>query len=116
MAIQKLIGSVVFAAALCACGKGGGNADLDAVMKLDSDTTVAFAAGGQDCEAKAKSVGEWRSKHSAEYKALQNKLNAQWSSGPPKDVMEKHGEKMKANKKAVMDAMLACSNNAAFGK
>jgi hypothetical protein len=119
MAIKQVIGSVVLAAALCACGKGkggAGNADIDAFMKLDSDKSVAFAAGGEDCEAKAKSVGEWRKAHSTEYKALQKKLNAQWSSGPPKDVLDKYGEKMQANKKAVVDAMMSCSNNETFGK
>lgn len=118
MTIKHLLGGLTIAVALGACGKGGGggSADLDAFMKLDSDKAVAFAAGGEDCEAKAKSVGEWRAKHTAEYKALQTKLNAQWPKGPPKDVLEKHGEKMKANKKAVMDAMMACSNNEAFGK
>jgi len=116
MKIKLLISGVVLGAALCACGKGGGNADVDAFMKLDSDKAVAFAVGGQDCEAKAKSVGDWRTKHSAEYKALQKKLNAQWSSGPPKEVLDKYGDKMKENKKAVVDAMMACSNNEVFGK
>src|SRR5262245_57721192 len=114
MAIKQLIGSVVLAAALCACSKG--NADVDAFMKLDSDKAVAFAAGGADCEAKAKSVGEWRTKHSAEYQALRKKLNAQWGNNPPKEVMDKYGDKIKDNKKAVIDAMMACSSNEAFGK
>ena len=113
--MKKVIGCVVLAAALFAC-KGGGNADIDAFMKLDSDKAVAFAAGGDDCVAKAKSVGDWRKAHTAEYKALQKKLNAQWSSGPPKDVMDKYGEKMKANKTAVVDAMMKCSNDETFGK
>ena len=113
--MKKVIGCVVLAVALFAC-KGGGNADIDAFMKLDSDKAVAFAAGGDDCVAKAKSVGDWRKAHTAEYKALQKKLNAQWSSGPPKDVMDKYGEKMKANKTAVVDAMMKCSNDETFGK
>jgi len=114
MSIKLWIGSVAFAGALGGCGKG--NADLDAFMKLDSDKAVAFAAGGEDCVAKAKSVGDWRKAHTAEYKALQKKLNDQWSSGPPKEVLDKYGAKMKENKKAVMDAMMACSSNEAFGK
>ena len=116
MKIKLVIGSVVLGAALFACKGGGGNADVDAFMKLDSDKAVAFAVGGTDCEAKAKSVGEWRKAHSAEYKAMQKKLNAQWSSGPPKEVLDKYGDKMKENKKAVVEAMMACSNNEAFGK
>jgi hypothetical protein len=113
--MKHLIGSVLLAAALCACGKGG-SGDIDAFMKLDSDKAVAFKAGGDDCEAKAKSVGDWRKAHSAEYKALQKKLNAQWSSGPPKDVLEKYGTKMKENKSAVVDAMLTCTSNPTFDK
>ncbi|HEY5928081.1 MAG TPA: hypothetical protein VIV11_40620 [Kofleriaceae bacterium] len=116
MNIKHLLGGLTLALALGACGKKGGSADLEAFMKLDSDKAVAFAVGGEDCEAKAKSVGEWRTKHTAEYKALQKKLNEQWPKGPPKEVLEKHGDKMQANKKAVMDAMFACSNNEAFGK
>ena len=117
MAMKKLLGGLVLAAAafLGACG-GSGNSDFDKFMKLDSEKAVAFAAGGEDCAAKAKVVGEWRTKYSPEYKALQKKLNAQWSSGPPKDILEKHGDKMKANKKAVIDAMLNCSNDETFGK
>ena len=114
--MKQIIGSMVLALAIGACGKGGGNADVDAFMKLDSDKAVAFSAGGTDCTAKAKSVGEWRKAHTAEYKALQKKLNAQWSSGPPKEVLDKYGDKMKENKKAVIDAMMACSNDETFGK
>jgi hypothetical protein len=121
MKIMHLVGSVALVLSLAACKKGGGGAggggDIDAFMKLDSDKAVAFAVGGEtDCEAKAKSVGDWRTAHTAEYKVLQGKLNSQWKSGPPKEVLDKYGEKMKANKKAVMDAMIACSSNDAFGK
>ena len=115
MTIKHLLGGLTLAIALGACGKGG-SADVDAFMKLDSDKAVAFAAGGDDCVAKAKSVGDWRAKHTHDYKELQKKLNDQWSKGPPQDVLDKYGEKMKANKKAVMDAMFACSNNEVFGK
>lgn len=113
--VKHLIGSALLAVALCACSKGG-SGDIDKFMKLDSDKAVAFNAGGDDCVAKAKSVGDWRKAHSAEYKALQKKLNEQWSSGPPKDVLDKYGTKMKENKKAVIDAMMACTNTEAFDK
>src|SRR5262245_38608573 len=100
MTIKYLLGSLALTLALGACGKkGGGSADVEAFMKLDSDKAVAFAAGGEDCVAKAKSVGDWRSKHTAEYKALQKKLNDEWPKGPPKDVLDKFGDKMKENKK-----------------
>ncbi len=116
MRIKHVLGSLVLVAALGACKKGGGNADVDAFMKLDTDKAAAFAVGGEDCEAKAKSVGDWRKAHTAEYKAMQKKLNEQWPKGPPKEVLEKYGDQMKANKKAVIDAMMACSSNEAFGK
>jgi hypothetical protein len=115
MKLKHLLGGLALVVALGACSKGGGG-DIDAFVKLDSDKAVAFAAGGTDCEAKAKSVGEWRKAHTAEYKALQKKLGEQWGKAPPKEVQDKYGDKMKANKKAVMDAMLACTNNEAFGK
>lgn len=116
MRIKYLLGSLALVLALGACKKSGGSADIDAFMKLDSDKAVAFSAGGEDCEAKAKSVGDWRKAHTAEYKAMQKKLNEQWPKGPPKDVLEKYGEKMKANKQAVVEAMINCSNNDAFAK
>lgn len=117
MAMKHVLASLTLVLATGACKKGGaGSADVDAFMKLDSDKAVAFSAGGDDCVAKAKSVGDWRKAHTAEYKALQKKLNEQWPKGPPKDVLDKYGDKMQANKKAVMDAMLACSSNDAFGK
>jgi uncharacterized protein YjlB len=115
MNLKHLIAGLALAGALGACSKGG-SADLDAFMKLDTDKAAAFAVGGDDCAAKATSVGEWRTKHTAEYKVLQGKLNKQWPKGPPKDVIEKHGDTMKANKKAVIDAMMACSNDPTFGK
>ena len=59
MTIKHLLGSLLLVLALGACKKGAGGADVEAFMKLDSDKAVAFAAGGTDCEAKAKSVGEW---------------------------------------------------------
>jgi hypothetical protein len=119
MSIKYLLGGLTLALALGACGKGGGanaNADFDAFLKLDSDKAVAFAAGGTDCDAKAKSVGEWRKKNTANYKVLQKKLGDAWGKAPPKDIIEKHGAKMAENKKAVTDAMFACSSNEAFGK
>ena len=100
---------------LGACSKGS-SADVDAFMKLDTEKAAAFAAGGKDCTVKAKSAGEWRTNYSAEYKALQGKLNAQWDKGPPKDVVEKYGDVMNANKKAVVEAMMDCSNDPTFGK
>jgi hypothetical protein len=119
MAIKHLIGSMALIAALGACGKGkssGGNADFDAFLKLDTDKAAAFSAGGDDCDAKAKTVGEWRTQHSAEYKTLQGKVNDQWHGPPPKDVLDKYGKQMDANKKAVVDAMATCTGNAAFDK
>ena len=115
MTIKYLLGSLAITVALGACSKGG-SGDVDAFMKLDTDKAAAFNVGGKDCVAKAKSVGEWRTKHTAEYKAMQKTLNAKWSGGPPKDVLEKYGDTIKANKKAVMDAMFACSSDPAFGK
>ena len=102
--------------ALGACGKGGGSGDIDAFMKLDTDKAAAFKVGGENCEEKAKSVGAWRKANTEKYNAMRKKLNEQWPKGPPEDVQKKYGEQMKANKSAVMDAMLACSSNEAFGK
>jgi hypothetical protein len=116
MSKLNLLGGLVIALSFAACGKGGANADFDAFLKLDSEKAVAFAAGGTDCAAKAKSVGDWRAKNTAKYKELQKKLNDAWGKEPPKDILEKHGAKMKENKKAVMDAMFACASDEAFGK
>jgi len=99
--------------ALVGC-KGGG--DIDAFVKLDTDKAAAFDVGGDDCVAKAKSVGDWRTAHSADYKAMQKKLKESFKDGPPKDIMEKYGEQMSKNKKSVVDAMMKCSSNEAFGK
>jgi hypothetical protein len=104
--MKKLAGLMV--GMLLACG--GGSGDLEAFIKLDTAKGEAFAAGGEDCAVKAKSVREWRSKNNAEYKALQNKLKEQYPDGPPKDVMEKNADQMKKNKKAVMEAMFACTS------
>lgn len=94
-----------------ACGGGG---DIEAFIKLDTAKAEAFAAGGDDCVAKAKSVREWRSKHNAEYKSTQKKLQEKYPDGPPKDVLEKHGEQIKKNKQAVMGAMVKCTNTPEF--
>lgn len=115
MKLTYLLGSLVLAVGLGACSKGG-SGDVDAFMKLDTEKAAAFNVGGTDCAAKAKSVGDWRSKNTANYKAMQKKLNEQWPKGPPKDVQEKYGDTMKANKKAVVDAMFECSNDPAFSK
>lgn len=114
----KLIGAGLLAVALLACGKGGGGGsnEVDAFMKMDTDKAAAFAVGGDDCAAKATSVGEWRTKHGAAYKAAQKKLGEQWPKGPPKDVQDKYGATMKANKQPVVDAMMKCTNDAAFSK
>ncbi|MDQ3335451.1 MAG: hypothetical protein M4D80_09820 [Myxococcota bacterium] len=114
--LKYLLGSLVLVVSLGACSKGGGG-DVDAFMKMDTEKAAAFNVGGEtDCVAKAKSVGDWRTKNTAKYKEIQKKLNAEWPKGPPKDVQEKYGVQMKANKKAVMDAMFACTNDPAFSK
>src|SRR4051812_41372870 len=110
MKLRYLLGSVALTFALGACSKGGG-ADVDAFMKLDTEKAAAFNVGGEDCAAKAKSVGDWRTKNSANYKGMREKLNKSWPKGPPEDVQKKYGDQIKANKKAVIDAMFACSND-----
>jgi len=115
MKLKYLFGGMAVTLALGACSKGG-SGDVAAFMTLDTEKAAAFNAGGEDCVAKAKSVGEWRTKNTARYKELQNKLKAEWPDGPPKDVKEKYGETMKANKKAVMGAMMTCTNDPAFSK
>ena len=109
--LTYLLGSALL---VIGCSKGGG--DIDAFMKMDTEKAAAFKVGGEDCVAKAKSVGDWRTKNTAKYKELQKKLNAEWPKGPPKDVQEKYGDQMKANKRAVLDAMMACTNDPAFSK
>lgn len=108
------LGCVV--AGMMLAGACGGDGDIDAFVKLDTDKAAAFSAGGDDCEAKAKSVREWRTKHKDAYKDVQKKLNAKFKDGPPEDVKKKYGEQMAKNKKAVMDAMFKCADNEAFGK
>lgn len=85
-------------------------------MKLDADKGVAFAVGGDDCVAKAESVGTWRRANTANYNKLQDKLKDQYGKKLPADLMEKYGAAMKTNKTAVMDAMMKCSNDEAFKK
>jgi hypothetical protein len=114
MTLKHLVAGLVLASGLAACSKGSG--DIDAFMKMDTEKAAAFAVGGKDCTAKAASVGEWRKKNSAEYKAMREKLNKSWPDGPPKDVKEKYGDVMQANKKAVMEAMMDCTNDPAFDK
>jgi hypothetical protein len=117
MKFTHVIASLALVLGFAACKKGGGGAgDMDAFMKLDSDKAAAFAVGGEDCVAKAKSVGDWRKAHTAEYNAMRKKLNELYPKGPPQEMQDKYGTKMKENKKAVMDAMLSCSSNEAFGK
>jgi hypothetical protein len=115
MKTKQMLSGVVLAVLLSAC-KGGAGGDFEAFIKLDTDKAAAFAVGGKDCAAKAKSVGDWRAKNTANYKAMQTKLKAAFPEGPPKDVLEKHGTVMKANKKAVIDAMFDCTNDPAFSK
>lgn len=100
--------------ALGACG-GGGN-EFDKFMKLDSEKAAAFNVGDKDCKAKAKSVGEWRTKNSADYQAQRKALGEKYGKDVPKDVMEKYGDQIKSNKKAVVDAMFACSSDPDFKK
>ncbi len=115
MNIKHLVAGLVIAGTLGACSKGG-SGDIDAFMKMDTEKAAAFSAGGKDCAVKAKSAGEWRTKNSAEYKKLRQKLNDQWPKGPPDDVKEKYGTVMQANKKAVVEAMMDCSNDPTFSK
>jgi hypothetical protein len=115
MKVSYLLGSLVLAIGLAGCSKGG-SGDIDAFMKLDTNKAKAFEVGGEDCAAKAKSVGEWRKANTANYNAMRKKLNDQWPKGPPEDVQKKYGEQMKSNKKAVVDAMFACSNDPTFSK
>lgn len=109
--ITLLAVSLVVAAG---CSKSGG--DIDTFMKMDTEKAAAFDVGGKDCVAKAKSVGEWRKAHSADYQAMRKKINEAWGNKVPDDVKEKYGEQMQKNKKSVMGAMMDCSNDETFGK
>ena len=113
MKIMNLVASTALAFVV-ACG--GGNSDFEAFHKLDSDKAAAFAVGGKDCKAKAKSVGEWRTANTAKYNELRKKLGDAWGKEPPKEIVEKYGAEMKANKKAVIDAMFECSSDPDFSK
>jgi hypothetical protein len=114
MGLKQLLGGMTLVIAMAACSKGGG--DVDAFVKLDTDKAAAFSAGGEDCTAKAKSVGDWRKAHTKDYKAMQKKLNDAWGGSIPKDVQDKYGDQMKSNKKAVMEAMMKCTNTPDFDK
>ena len=114
--MKKLAGgliAIMFVAGLAGCKKGGD--DIADFVKLDTSKGEAFAVGGDDCVAKAKSVREWRTAHNAEYKAMQSKLKEKFAGGPPKEVTEKYGDQLKKNKMAVIDATMKCSDNAEFG-
>jgi hypothetical protein len=93
--------------ALMGCGSGG---DIEEFVKLDNSKGVAFEVGGDDCVAKAKSVGEWRKKNTKHYNELRESLGKKYKEGPP----EKYKEDLTKNKKAVMGAMMKCSNDPAF--
>ncbi len=121
MTIKNLLGSVTLFVALAACKRGSkpgssGYADVDAFVKLQTEKAVAVATGGEDCEAKAKRVGEWRTKHASEYNVLQRQLNQRWPKGPPHEVLEKYDETMKKSRKVVDDATFTCSRNKIFAK
>jgi len=109
--MMKMMAGLLF---VLLVGCGGGD-DLDAFVKLDTAKGEAFAVGGDDCVAKAKSVREWRTKHNKDYKAAQEKLKEKYPKGPPAEMKEKYGEQMAKNKKAVLDAMFKCSSTPEFG-
>jgi hypothetical protein len=112
--LGQLLAGMMVAGGLAACG--GGDKDIEAFVKLDTDKAAAFSVGGDDCEAKATSVREWRTKNNKAYKAMQDKLKEKFKGGPPEDVKKKYGEQLEKNKKAVIDAMMNCSSNDTFGK
>ncbi len=103
------IGMCVLGLALVGCGSSD---DIGEFVKLDNTKGVAFEAGGDDCVAKAKSVGEWRKKNTKRYNELRKALGEKYKKGPP----EKYKEELAKNGKSVMDAMMKCSNDPAFGK
>ncbi|MFT3691791.1 MAG: hypothetical protein QM831_01535 [Kofleriaceae bacterium] len=111
--MKQAFATLILGLSLGACG---GNADVDKFMKLDTEKAEVFKTGGTDCVAKAKAVGDWRKAHTAEYNEMRKKLNDKLGKEPPKEIMEKYGDQIKANKKAVVDAMFACSNDPAFSK
>ena len=95
--------------ALMGCGSGG---NIEEFVKLDNSKGVAFEVGGDDCVAKAKSVGDWRKKNTKRYDELRKSLADEYKKGPP----EKYKEDLGKNKKSVMNAMMKCSSDPAFGK
>ena len=94
---------------LVACGSGG---DIEEFMKLDTSKGKAFEVGGDDCDAKAKSVREWRTKNTKRYDELREALGKKYKKGPP----DKYKDQLQKNKSAVMDNMMKCMDNEAFGK
>ncbi len=99
----------VLAMSLAACGGGG---DIDDFVKLDTEKGKAFEVGGDDCAAKAEAVGEWRKNNAKKYSEMRKALGEKYKDGPP----EAHKEQLQTNKKAVMGAMMKCTNDLAFSK
>ena len=90
----------------------GSSDDIEEFIKLDNSKGEAFAAGGDDCAAKAKVVGEWRAKNTKHYDELRKGLGEKYKDGPP----EKYKADLKKNSKSVMGAMMKCTNDPAFSK
>ncbi len=107
--MKILISMGVFVVAL---GLGGCSGDVDAFVKLDTEKAAAFEAGGDDCAAKAKSVGEWRKNNTKRYDELRMSLKDKYKDGPP----EKHKDQLEKNKKAVVGNLMKCVNDEAFSK
>ncbi len=94
---------------LMGCGSSG---DIEEFIKLDNSKGVAFEAGGDDCAAKAKVVGEWRKQNTKHYNELRKGLGEKYKDGPPKE----YKADLKKNSKSVMSAMMKCASDPAFSK
>lgn len=109
--MKDIVGMCVLGLSLSLMGCGS-DGDIEEFVKLDNGKGEAFAVGGDDCVAKAKSVGDWRKKNTKKYNELRKSLGEKYKKGPP----DKFKADLKKNSKAVMDAMVKCSNDPVFGK
>lgn len=108
---QISIGAFVLSLSL-GLGGCGSDGEIEAFVKLDTEKAAAFEEGGDDCDAKAKSVGEWRKQNTKRYNEMRKALGQKYKDGPP----EKYKEQLGKNKKAVTSNLMKCMDNEAFGK
>ncbi len=92
--------------------------DVERMVELEEAKAAAYEKAGDDCDAIAKAATEFKEKHGAEHKELNEKLKAKYKDDKDaaEKVIEPFKDRMEKASKVITKTVIKCMDNEAYAK